>query len=49
MTIYYLYQELDRTDLDQTEKDGIIQATELLLDLKEQKVTEFILKMTTVL
>ena len=49
MTIYYLYQELDRTDLDQTEKDGIIQATELLLDLKEKKVTEFILKMTTVL
>ena len=36
MTIYYLYQELDRTDLDQTEKDGIIQATELLLDLKEK-------------
>ena len=49
MTIYYLYQELDRTDLDQTEKDGIIQAAELLLDLKEKKVTEFILKMTTVL
>ena len=50
LTIYYLFKEIDKLtveDLDQ--KNSYIQSTEVLLDMKETIVTQFITRVTTVL
>ena len=49
VTIYYLYQELEKVDDNQVNASGYIQAIENLLDVKETTVTQFITRVTTVL